>query len=221
MKTLFKALTVVALSALSSLPVKADIVTWNFAGTINSFVSTAIGGPICTCLPGPGTPFSGSITFTTTPTGTVSPDGTHAAYHDAISSVTLDNPSLWNNFVNGTPIILGDITVDNSATLDQLHFEVVMGEFVMQLTLQQHGTNPDALSSVLPPSSPPSLALWDVATFSFSDTDVHNTSSGPITLLTGPPITAVPEPSTWAMMILGFCGLGFLAHRRRNVLRVA
>jgi PEP-CTERM motif len=27
---------------------------------------------------------------------------------------------------------------------------------------------------------------------------------------------AVPEPSTWAMMILGFCGLGFLAHYRRN-----
>lgn len=29
-------------------------------------------------------------------------------------------------------------------------------------------------------------------------------------------IAAVPEPSTWAMMILGFCGLGFLANRRRN-----
>jgi hypothetical protein len=27
---------------------------------------------------------------------------------------------------------------------------------------------------------------------------------------------AVPETSTWAMMILGFCGLGFLANRRRN-----
>lgn len=26
----------------------------------------------------------------------------------------------------------------------------------------------------------------------------------------------VPEPSTWAMMILGFCGLGFLANRRRK-----
>jgi hypothetical protein len=26
---------------------------------------------------------------------------------------------------------------------------------------------------------------------------------------------AVPEPSTWAMMLLGFCGLGFIAHRRR------
>jgi hypothetical protein len=33
----------------------------------------------------------------------------------------------------------------------------------------------------------------------------------------GSPITAaVPEPSTWAMMILGFCGLGFLAYRRKN-----
>jgi PEP-CTERM motif len=29
-------------------------------------------------------------------------------------------------------------------------------------------------------------------------------------------VTAVPEPSTWAMMILGFLGLGFVAYRRRN-----
>ena len=28
---------------------------------------------------------------------------------------------------------------------------------------------------------------------------------------------AVPEPSTWAMMILGFVGVGFLAHRRRRM----
>jgi hypothetical protein len=26
---------------------------------------------------------------------------------------------------------------------------------------------------------------------------------------------AAPEPSTWAMMCLGFAGLGFAAHRRR------
>jgi hypothetical protein len=29
-------------------------------------------------------------------------------------------------------------------------------------------------------------------------------------------VTAVPEPSTWAMMILGFCGLGFLSYRRKS-----
>lgn len=28
--------------------------------------------------------------------------------------------------------------------------------------------------------------------------------------------SAVPEPSTWAMMILGFVGVGFMAYRRRN-----
>jgi hypothetical protein len=39
----------------------------------------------------------------------------------------------------------------------------------------------------------------------------------------GPSVTsAVPEPSTWAMMILGFCGLGFVAYRRKSgALRVA
>ena len=29
-------------------------------------------------------------------------------------------------------------------------------------------------------------------------------------------LTAVPEASTWAMMILGFFGIGFIAYRRRN-----
>jgi hypothetical protein len=29
-------------------------------------------------------------------------------------------------------------------------------------------------------------------------------------------VDAVPEPSTWAMMILGFAGIGFMAYRRRN-----
>ena len=28
--------------------------------------------------------------------------------------------------------------------------------------------------------------------------------------------SAVPEPSTWAMMILGFAGVGFMAYRRKN-----
>ena len=29
-------------------------------------------------------------------------------------------------------------------------------------------------------------------------------------------VSAVPEPSTWAMMILGFAGVGLLAHRRKS-----
>lgn len=29
-------------------------------------------------------------------------------------------------------------------------------------------------------------------------------------------VSSVPEPSTWAMMILGFAALGFMAYRRRD-----
>ncbi len=31
-----------------------------------------------------------------------------------------------------------------------------------------------------------------------------------------PVVAAVPEPSTWAMMVLGFAGVGFMAYRRRG-----
>jgi probable HAF family extracellular repeat protein len=35
-------------------------------------------------------------------------------------------------------------------------------------------------------------------------------------IVADPIMTSVPEPSTWAMMILGFCGLGFVACRRKR-----
>ena len=34
-------------------------------------------------------------------------------------------------------------------------------------------------------------------------------------------IAAVPEPSTWAMMILGFAGVGYLTYRRRKTAALA
>jgi PEP-CTERM motif len=42
-------------------------------------------------------------------------------------------------------------------------------------------------------------------------------ASGNYSFASGPTLApAVPEPATWAMMILGFCGLGFMAYRRRT-----
>jgi PEP-CTERM motif len=34
--------------------------------------------------------------------------------------------------------------------------------------------------------------------------------------LSGIEVDAVPEPSTWAMMILGFCGIGYVAYRHKQ-----
>jgi hypothetical protein len=50
---------------------------------------------------------------------------------------------------------------------------------------------------------------WNVEIESYlpDDTRVHGVGV----------VAAVPEPSTWAMMILGFGALGFFAYRRRNL----
>ena len=45
--------------------------------------------------------------------------------------------------------------------------------------------------------------LADNQTLVFETTDLSRT-------------TPVPEPSTWALMILGFAGVGFMAYRRKD-----
>jgi PEP-CTERM motif len=42
------------------------------------------------------------------------------------------------------------------------------------------------------------------------------TDQAPVITLVSSITTAVPEPSTWAMLLLGFAGLGFMAYRRNN-----
>jgi PEP-CTERM motif len=60
-----------------------------------------------------------------------------------------------------------------------------------------------------------------VSNAGINPTNVNNYEEA---LLFAPQTPAVPEPSTWAMMILGFAGLGFMAYRRKQngpALRVA
>jgi hypothetical protein len=47
--------------------------------------------------------------------------------------------------------------------------------------------------------------------------DILIVSTGATGAVTGPGgVSSVPEPSTWAMMILGFLGVGFMAYRRKS-----
>jgi PEP-CTERM motif len=34
-------------------------------------------------------------------------------------------------------------------------------------------------------------------------------------------VTSVPEPSTWAMLLIGFAGIGFMAYRKRCTVALA
>jgi len=50
----------------------------------------------------------------------------------------------------------------------------------------------------------------------FTSVTLSDTSTNSFEFL----MAAVPEPSTWAMMILGFFGIGFLAYRRQGTFRI-
>ena len=56
----------------------------------------------------------------------------------------------------------------------------------------------------------------DSVTLSFTQLGPNVVRLSGTTLTINTVASAVPEPSTWAMMILGFAGIGFLAYRRRG-----
>lgn len=52
--------------------------------------------------------------------------------------------------------------------------------------------------------------------FTLGSFNLSNPFFGQNDVLTISAVAAVPEPSTWAMMILGFAGVGFMAYRRKG-----
>jgi hypothetical protein len=80
-----------------------------------------------------------------------------------------------------------------------------------------------------PSGTPGSFSGWMLETFdftvpagttsevlSFLAVGTPDANLPPFALLDGVSLTAVPEPSTWAMMLAGFSGLGYAAYRRRR-----
>jgi Laminin B (Domain IV)/PEP-CTERM motif len=74
--------------------------------------------------------------------------------------------------------------------------------FQVQLNQANFGSN---LASILP-----NVTEFQIRGEFINGTEVEGLDN--VRLMT----SAVPEPSTWAMMILGFCGLGFMAYRRKQ-----
>jgi hypothetical protein len=72
---------------------------------------------------------------------------------------------------------------------------------------------------------------WQTGHFQFQASSTSQTLSflsvgtpfglPPIAVLDGVSLTAVPEPTTWAMMLLGFGGIGAMIRRRRQTLVAA
>lgn len=53
-------------------------------------------------------------------------------------------------------------------------------------------------------------------TVNYVDSALNQAIGASGTVLLTASVAAVPEPSTWMMMILGFGGIGFMAYRRKS-----
>lgn len=126
---------------------------------------------------------------------------------------------------------------NNDATLSQSFSATAGQSLVLSFYLQGDGGTPSDFKvafdgTVLQSLSPvPDTNGWvlysfnvtsaasNTLTFSFNDQASGNSSN--IGLDSVSIAAAVPEPSTWAMMLLGFCGLGFMTCRRNKNAMIA
>jgi hypothetical protein len=185
--------------------------------------------------------FFGCSNGTTTPFGTVrvtqASSGANLLFSVTLNgSYTFDNGGFFDaftfNLTGSTQTISGlssGFTVDT--TLPQL--QLPYGLFTYGIKYTGNGA-PNTLSfSVTDPgqSLSPSTFALSTGCFSFNpfcivfpnppayfSADINGDRTNGAVGATSLSVitTAVPEPSTWAMMILGFMGVGFMAYRRKN-----
>lgn len=159
------------------------------------------------------------------------------------ATFTSDGPATETSNVISVPATISGVSVTGDPLLTTLFsaFENSInsflqsfagGSFTYDLNSNKVTLNPEftfvttsPIDVTAPFSTSGNQVFLDLGTFSTPLGDTTITSLGDIRSFsaTGDPISlalaaAAPEPSTWAMIILGFCGLGFMAYRRRSTL---
>jgi hypothetical protein len=130
---------------------------------------------------------------------------------------------------NATGVVVGDISVTQTFAGQNLQANTGTfngdgtGPFSFGISCTTCGNgalgiNSDLVFSVanatiaeLTAGNPTNIFVADVFSGQTGNTGPVDAGIGP-----GTNIAPVPEPSTWAMMILGFVGVGFLAYRRKS-----
>jgi PEP-CTERM motif len=167
------------------------------AGTTNGATSTfTLSGSIASSdLAG----FSaGTYTFVTTYSGTDSPTGGPNAPQ---GQATFGSNQFFYSFLNPSTSMTLNLTNGANTFSEAL---VTAGNFVPGTNFFFSFTNDQCTGLGAATCSPANVGQTPGSTL-FTPTDITASFT-----------TAVPEPSTWAMMILGFCGVGFIAYRRKS-----
>jgi hypothetical protein len=217
--SILPALMLGAASTLASTGASADIVTITYTGTVQGFDNSGYFGAAGANL---NTTFTATYIFDT--------------------NVGVQGHDSQQNYVYGGSAIPA-ITPAISAALDiNGHTFTTNGSYFSELYLLNRATTGtfQAYSDIRPsndtilynaiytndPNAPVLTSLTTPFTYSYQananfnqgNQSVFQFGSDGLTLFSNTVTltNGVPEPSTWAMMILGFAGVGFVAYRRRN-----
>ena len=113
--------------------------------------------------------------------------------------------------------VAGDICCNGTFTgsnfPSQLFFEISTDNFATSQLLATFTTSPPGDGGVF---STINADFNATGGFGFRIVDGSLAASGNDFGIDNISISTVPEPSTWAMMILGFAGIGFMAYRRKS-----
>jgi hypothetical protein len=199
---------VAALALIAATGAKANVVeTFNlsgnfgfgplvpFTGTIDldftdNFASYTASGTIKLTLPG-HTVFDQAFSLTASPSlGTIS--ASNSANDTLVLSFAAPESGTWAGF-NGGKVSFGDVTFGDATGF----LFGASGKITRDLS------NPAILAPILDPPPP------------IIDPPPPIVDPPPPILDPPPPTLAVPELSTWAMLLLGLAGLGLAAKRRR------
>ncbi|MDA9522934.1 hypothetical protein XI06_22300 [Bradyrhizobium sp. CCBAU 11434] len=159
-------------------------------------------------------PQSRNITLDITAAGGITGTGWLLAASDSARSQLTIDPIQTSN-ANGYALVLGDYrsnglfsTADFNTSWSTINqqFDVATNRvYTVTLTAFVSADVYNGASASLSSFVDPSFSI-----------DSSNANADQLRLVFSSNIGAVPEPSTWAMMILGFCGVGFMAHRRKQ-----
>jgi PEP-CTERM motif len=223
--------------AVIAVPARADtvIITNTFTGTVvqsnawwlttSDFSNWFGGGDLI------GKPFT--LTFSLTPTplvdghppyfATSEPGGNYTAPNTMTSSLTINNHTVLFQTggvypLNGTGFTdPGDLQHQSQVGLSNFYsITPVLQAYGVSVQLDIGAATPDDFSNRLPTLFGQQITTRNAAFYTETPNGGHFDEVLAFNVEGINVAGAVPEPSTWAMMLIGLAGLGFMAHRRKQ-----
>jgi PEP-CTERM motif len=193
-KSLF-AIAIFAVFSVMGMPAHAGLI--NTDSTVDIFFGSQTSQPYGSTVFNAGTPGPFSLSAPIPPTNfhNTEPFNISADAGFWFSDTTV---SIYNNASPPLPFVDPYTTFDFKFT----------NENITGLAIDQ-STAADFLPATLTLLGPNEFTVFiNGADPAYLDTLVIDVTTGGV--------GAVPEPSTWAMLVLGFAGIGFMAHRRKS-----